>query len=789
MRVQHRTIYLVDFNEVVYPLAVMLKEEERGTFDLSLSGVEPQEPVVRCLGETIRNGRKLIMSSGLVFLALMVSRAEEPKAGSSNWAFQPPQAAVLPEVENTDWPQSPIDFFTLSKLKKVGLTPVADAGRGTLVRRLYFDLVGLPPTPNQVQAFLNDPAPDAVAKLVDELLASPRFGELWGRHWLDVVRFAESSGKEFNFSYPHAWPYRDYVIGALNADKPYDQFIREQVAGDLLLGAPDESAKDSEDRVVATSLLSFGTKRHNSSGMAYRMEIVDDQIDVTTRAFLAITVSCAKCHDHKFDPIPTKDYYALAGIFLSTEPLYGTIKQKYSNNPTDLLPIGRNGADLHAAAEAHEKKVEAAKKSGDEKKAELTKAEEAKKDAPTKGIAKSEDAAPEAASSPPAEAETPENAGEPEEASEAMIARLKGELAPFEAAVKELEKNRPPRPPYAMSARDRADPADTKIAIRGELSQPGELASRGFLTAIPIPEVPAIDPKQSGRLQLANWMASRHNPLPARVMVNRIWHHLFGRGLVESVDNFGATGTPPSHQELLDTLAVEFMDDGWSIKQTIRKIVLSRTYQLSSATHEQGEEIDPENRLLWRSVPRRLPVEAIRDAILAVSGQLDIEPPGGSTVTGLGDQLVRGVDTEKLQPPSNHRSVYLPVIRDYAPEMFDRFDFPSSSLVSGKRAVTEVPSQALFLRNSKFVAEQAGHAARRLLADPAADNDASRVDLAMRWVFSRAATVAEQEGALALLALTRDTEAEIEGRNESAWSTLFLSLFSTAEFRYLVDIE
>jgi hypothetical protein len=771
----------------------MLKEEKIAPSDLPLSGAERQEPVVRRPGDVIRRGHSLILSSCLALLALTTSRAEDRKSDSNNWAFQPPQAAVIPEVENAHWPRSPIDFFTLSKLEEVGLTPVADAGRTTLVRRLYFDLIGLPPPPDQVQAFLDDPAPGSLVRLVDELLDSPRFGERWGRHWLDVVRFAESSGKEFNFSYPHAWPYRDYVIGALNADKRYDQFIREQVAGDLLPGVSNESNKDREDRLVATSLLSFGTKRHNSSGMPYRMEIVDDQIDVTTRAFLAITVSCAKCHDHKFDPIPTKDYYALAGIFLSTEPLYGTIKQKYSNNPTDLLPLGRNGADLHAAAAAHEKKIDAAKKSRDEKKAELTKTEEAKKEAekaePTKEIAESEVIASEAGASPPAEAKTPEKATEPKEAPEAIIAKLKGELAPLETAVTELEKNRPPRPPYAMSARDRSDPADTKIAIRGELSQPGELAPRGFLTAIPIADAPAIDPKQSGRLQLANWMASRDNPLPARVMVNRIWHHLFGRGLVESVDNFGVTGTPPSHQELLDTLAVEFMDGGWSIKQTIRKIVLSRTYQLSCATDEKAEAIDPENRLLWHSVPRRLPVEAIRDAILAVSGQLDLETPVGSTVTALGDTLVRGVDTGKLQPPSNHRSVYLPVIRDYAPEMFDRFDFPSSSLVSGKRAVTEVPSQALFLRNSKFVAEQAKHAARRLLADQSADNDAGKIDLAMRWVFSREATVAEQEGAHALLALTRDAEAEIEDRDESAWSTLFLSLFSTAEFRYLVDIE
>jgi hypothetical protein len=461
--------------------------------------------------------------------------------------------------------------------------------------------------------------------------------------------------------------------------------------------------------------------------------------------------------------------------------MYGTIKQKYSNNPTDLLPIGPNGAELHAAAEAYENKIDQAKKLRDEKKTELTKAEEAAKKSPPKEIAKS--------NVKETEAGAPEKPGEAEETAETKIARLKEELAPLETALAELEKNRPPRPSYAMSVRDRPEPADTKIAIRGELGQPGEIAPRGFPSAIPVPDVPAIDPKQSGRLQLAHWMASRNNPLPARVMVNRIWHHLFGRGLVESVDNFGATGTPPSHQELLDTLAVEFMNEGWSPKRIIRKIVLSRTYQLSCTNNELGQEIDPENRLLWRSSPRRLQAEAIRDAILAVSGQLDIEPPVGSTVTSLGDQLVRGVDTAKLQPPSNHRSVYLPVIRDYASELFDRFDFPSSSLVSGKRAVTEVPSQALFLRNSKFVTEQATHAAKRLLADSSAKNDTGRIDLAMSWTFSRRATAEEKKGALALIALEQNPEAKIEDRDERAWSSLFLSLFSTAEFRYLVDIE
>ena len=706
----------------------------------------------------------------------------------SHWAFQPPQIHEPPTVQNTAWPRTKIDAFTLAKQEALGLKPVADATRATLIRRLYFDLIGLPPTPAQVQAFVDNPSSDADVKLVNRLLASPRFGERWARHWFDVVRFAESSGKEFNFTYPHAWPYRDYVIDAFNADKSYDRFVCEQIAGDLLPDDPYGTYEDREDRLVATSMLSFGAKRHNSGGTGFRMEIVDDQIDVTCKAILGVTVACAKCHDHKFDPIPTKDYYSIAGIFLSTEPLYGTIKQKYSNSPTELIPIGPNGIAMHAAAEEYEKMINGIKTPWNAKKAELTAAEAAKTAADTK-IADAKKAVEAAKEGDTAPAEALKKAQAELATANANIAKFKAELPPLEAAVKALEKGRPPRPPYAMSARDRPSPADTKVAIRGDLGQPGEDAPRGFLTALATPDVPTIDPKQSGRLQLAKWMTSRYNPLPARVVVNRIWHHLFGRGIVESVDNFGLMGTPPSHQELLDTLAVEFMEEGWSIKDSIRKIVLSRTYQLSCATSKQNQQIDPENRYLWCSKTRRLPAEIIRDAILAISGQLDIKRPVGSPVTALGDQMVRGVDTKKLQPPSNHRSVYLPVVRDYLPDMFDRFDFPSPSLVSGKRAVTNVPAQSLFLRNSEFVTQQADHAAKRLLANKSATDDAARVDLAMRWVFARAASEEEKQAALKLLEPILKSETEIKDRDAKAWAALFQSLFATAEFRYLVDVQ
>ena len=754
--------------------------------------------------------------------AAPTEKEQRLEAGKKHWAFQPPQAVEPPQVKLTDWPRDAmIDRFVLSAIEVHGLKPVGDANRRTLVRRVYFDLVGLPPSPEEVSAFMADESPDALAKLIDRLLDSPRFGERWGRHWLDVVRFAESSGMEFNFSYPHAWPYRNYVIDALNQDKPYDLFLREQIAGDLMPSSPEESPEAAEARRIAPSMLAFGPKRHNSGGMGFRMDVVDDQINTVTRAMLAMTVSCARCHDHKFDPVPTADYYALAGIFLSTEPLYGTIKQKYSNNPTALLPIGPNAVALHKAAEDHEKKLQETEKTLAAKQEELKKATEAEKVATTKKAevekliattvaAQAEETAKpdetaksdktekpdEAAKPDAAAAETPAKpmpqeelkavVAQLQEATEA-IASLKAAMPPLEAQVADLKKSRPARPQYAMTVRDRAKPADTTIAVRGNFSEKGAVVPRGFLSVVQIENPPKITADHSGRLELAGWIASPNNPLTARVMVNRIWHHLFGRGLVPTVDNFGVIGKQPSHPKLLDALALRFTNDGWSVKRMIRAMMLSRAYQLSSTPNAANLKVDPGNRLLWRATPRRLEAETIRDAVLAVSGQLQLERPVGSTVTPLGDKLVRGIPTEKIQPPSNHRSVYLPIVRDYVPELFDLFDFPSPSLVSGRRSVTNVPSQALYLRNSKFIAEQAKHAAKRLLASPQATDDAARADLSMQWALARSPSDAENAGAMKLIEQVRQTNSENEDRDVNAWAAWFQTLFMTAEFRFLVD--
>ncbi len=838
-------------------------------------------------------------------------RLEDAK---QHWSFIPPQAVEPPAVKETGWPRDPlIDNFVLSRMEAAGLKPTMDANRRTLVRRIYFDLIGLPPSSQDVEAFVADESLQAVENLVDRLLASPQFGERWGRYWLDVVRFAESSGMEFNFTYPHAWPYRNYTIDALNADKPFDVFLREQIAGDLLPAEEDESPEATQARRVAPSMLSFGPKRHNSGGVEFQMDIADDQIDAVFKSSMAMTVSCARCHDHKFDPIPTADYYALAGIFLSTEPLYGTIKQKYSNNPTDLLPIGKDAEAMHAAVVAYDKQFSEAEAAVAAKKKELTEATEAETLAAKEKTEAEEllaaitariaaartEAEAEAVADPDSAPETEEKAdteseaepepkpednsenkadgetaaktaaetektaeGEGETASEGAesdavgadaagkeantkleqavaklaevttrVAALKAEVPKLEIAVAELKDKRPPAPQYAMTARDRAKPADTKIAIRGAFNNRGDVVPRGFLSAVNVPNAPTIDPAHSGRLELAQWITSPDNPLTARVMVNRIWSHLFGRGIVQTVDNFGVLGKPPTHPQLLDALALRFIEEGWSVKKMLRAIILSRSYQLSSHLDENNMKADPDNRLLWRQTPRRLEAEAIRDAILAVSGQLDLQRPEASTVTGLGDKLARSIPLEKIQPPSRHRSVYLPIVRDYVPELFDLFDFPSPSLVTGQRSVTNVPSQALYLRNSSFAAEQARHAAERLLASADATDDPQRVALAMQWTLGRAPSESETTTALQLIAevkqasaikeqqaaaaakaakeaetpkegaepkaaeetkadgVSSDTGSSGDSGSVDAWSAWFLTLFTTAEFRYLVDIE
>ena len=517
--------------------------------------------LMRCLSATT------ICSLGLT--PCLADMSKTVGEGGDRWFLEPVCRVELPDVEAPNWPRREIDYFVLAQLDSAGLVPVRDAGPRTLLRRIYFDLIGLPPSPEEIHTFLADESADRFERLVDRLLESPQFGERWGRHWLDVVRFAESSGKEFNFSYPHAWPYRDYVIDSLNADKPYDQFIREQLAGDLLHGnRPPEQQND--ELLIATGFLAIGPKRHNNGQRGFDADVVDELIDVTMRSVLGLTVACARCHDHKFDPISSHDYYALAGIFASTSPLYGTIAQKYSNHPTDLVAIGPHAQQRHAAAQEHDVKV---KEAADQLSQEQEKLKQAQEQ--LKPPAENSEQQPPTGDTDPTEVPA---SGE----KETEIAALKAQVAELEKAVEDLKASAPPRPGYTVSARDQAKPVNAKIAIRGNPGNLGEEVPRGYLHCVRLDSVPPPSAEQSGRLELAQWMTSRDNPLTARVMVNRIWRHLFGAGLVRSVDDFGQLGTPPSHPELLDWLASEFMSEDWSVKHMIRTIVLSRSYRLSS---------------------------------------------------------------------------------------------------------------------------------------------------------------------------------------------------------------
>ncbi len=522
-----------------------------------------------------------------------------------HWAWQPVKQVAAPAVKSTAWPRGDIDHFILASLEAKGLHPVGDADRVTLIRRVSFDLTGLPPTPAETQAFVSDPSGNAFEKVVDRLLASPGFGERWGRHWLDVARYAESTGSSRNVPYTYAWRYRDYVIDAFNEDKPYDRFLTEQLAGDLL---PASNAAQHDEQLIATGFLALGIKDLNEKDrLKYTMDNVDEQIDVTSRAMLGMTVSCARCHDHKFDPIPTTDYYALAGIFRSTEILAGVHGRKGGGGkdyeaPNLLIhldnraaPVGlpspmasRPAADPSAAnassIAALSAKVE---KATDELRS--IRAEMLAQGGNIGG------AAAKAEFRPRLVAKRQEIAS----LNEQLTAIKKGAGKGASAAVNMAA---PAAGRLAVGVRDAA-PIDAQICIHGDTDNLGPEVPRGLLNLFQGPSQPSIDSAHSGRLELAEWITSPRNPLTGRVMVNRIWLHLFGNGLVRTADNFGTTGEAPSHPELLDYLATHFESDGWSVKRTIRSIVLSHAYQLASTYDPADAMADPGDRMIWRMSP------------------------------------------------------------------------------------------------------------------------------------------------------------------------------------------
>ncbi len=822
------------------------------------------------------------------------------EAGRRHWSYQPLRRPDIPQVQNPNWPVGSIDRFVLAGLEAKGLRPVDDATRLILIRRVYFDLIGLPPTPEEIDEFFTDPHADAYERLVERLLASPQFGERWGRHWLDVVRYAESLTLR-GFIMPEAWRYRDYVIESFNADRPYDQFLREQVAGDLL---PAATLSEKQRQNVATTFLVLGnTNLEEQDKVQLRMDVVDEQLDVITKGFLAQTVTCARCHDHKFDPIPTRDYYALAGILRNAKSLEHANVSKWLELPLPLesnlenqfqqheslvaelqtrIKVAKDLAKTLAAAagtnagavvdivaakdlpgivvdDAQAKKVGEWKLSqfskryiGDGYLHDLdgdkgTKTLTFQPDLPKAGIYevrlayspggnRASDAPVTVFSAdgektvqinekltPPIDGRfvslgqfrfeqngqgfvivanegtqghviadavqfIPADAGDtnaqvPPKAAESVpiastaaaqaIKRQGDEIKRLEKVLANITTKGPQRPRF-MSVKEEEKLEDCAVHIRGTVHNLGDKVPRGFLSVVSTGTIPPLPANQSGRRELGDWLANRENPLPARVMANRVWHWLLGSGIVRTTDNFGITGEAPSNPALLDHLATEFIAQGWSVKSLVRQIVLSRTYQLSSEATAALIKDDPENRLLGRAHRRRQDAECLLDTILSVSGSLDLQS-GGSTIKP-GTSADFG-----YQFAITRRAVYWPILRNALPELFEVFDFPDPSMVFGRRNTSTVAPQALFLMNSPLVHEQSRLTALRLLKDHPGD-DVGRVDLAFRRLLGRLPTAAERTTALEYVQPDALPPSETP---EQRWGQLVQALFGTLDFRYV----
>ncbi|MDR3634570.1 MAG: PSD1 and planctomycete cytochrome C domain-containing protein [Isosphaeraceae bacterium] len=674
---------------------------------------------------------------GAPWLASAVVSAPAPTADAPRewdksvrefWAFQPLRAPSVPRVVASSWARSPIDHFVLAKLEGAKLRPAAPADKRTLLRRATLDLLGLPPTPAEIEAFLHDEAPGAFERVVDRLLASPRYGERWGRHWLDVARYADSNGMDDNLAYSDAWRYRDYVIAAFNADKPFNRFLEEQLAGDLL--AEDDPAH-RDALIVATGFLALGPKMlAEDDPVKQQMDIVDEQLDTTSRVFLGLTLGCARCHDHKFDPLPMTDYYALAGIFKSTRTML-TYRVDSKWNATGLGPAQQalRLEDIEQIIDRHDNAL--------------------------------------------VNGNTNRMSAEERAARTKLLEDAKAEYAAL---------------PKAMAVAE-GTVGDLQVFLRGNHLTRGPLVPRRFPTILAGDEQPSLSPATSGRLELARWLTSERNPLTARVLVNRVWRWHFGQGLVRSVDNFGKLGQPPSHPELLDWLANQLIQDGWSIKALHKRIMLSQTYQMSTAWNEQAAQLDPENRLLWRMPRSRLDAEALRDSLLAVAGLLDLAI-GGPSVAAVPFQnlTATGVASRPELYQSQRRSVYLPVLRSAVYDQFQAFDFPDPAVSNGDRVATTVASQALFMMNGPIMRTAPAHLAEVLLGTPSA-TDHDRMQEASLRIFGRPAAadeLVEWSAFLARYQAAQSLAAESpEKRRHLAWQGLCRALLSSNEFIYV----
>lgn len=667
----------------------------------------------------------------------------------NHWSFQKPQWPAIPVVAG-EGAENPIDLFIAERLKENGIAPAASADKRTLLRRLTFDLTGLPPSPEELQAFLEDDSPDAYERQVDRLLASSSYGERWGRHWLDVARYADSNGLDENIAHGNAWRYRDYVVAAFNQDMPFDRFTVEQLAGDLL---PAEEPARRHQHLIATGFISIGPKvlaEVNEAKM--RMDIVDEQVDTVGRVFLGMTLGCARCHDHKFDPIATADYYGLAGIFKSTRTMDTYVK----------------------VAKWHENVLES----------EATKSAQAaydlqlmqKKEALAASIAKANE-----------QAKNTVEAGKPvpENLEPLFTETAKGEIAKLKEELAAIEKS-PPEHPSAMGVIEDAT-TDLAIHVRGNPQRLGEVIPRRIPPVVRGPHSPMFTGSESGRRQLAEWLVDANHPLTARVLANRLWRWHFGKGLVASVDNFGILGEMPSHPELLDWMALRLVSDGWSVKKMHRLMLCSQTYRRSAQVSAEGIAADPDNRWWGRMRVRRLAAEEIRDSLLAVGGELDQTMGGSQLKVKNRGYLFDHTSIDLTDYRSARRSIYLPVIRNNVYDMFQLMDFPDPAVTMGDRATTTVAPQALMMLNSDFVMQMGDGLAKQL--ESFSPDTSARMKRAYQMAYGREPAPEElkqsEQFLQQLLQSLASSEPDEAKRSQRAWGIVCHTLIASNEFLYL----
>jgi mono/diheme cytochrome c family protein len=649
-----------------------------------------------------------------------------------HWAFVPPTRHDPPAVEDAAWISNPIDAFVLSKLESARLKPAAPADKRTLVRRAYFNLIGLPPTNEQLERFVQDTTPDARERLIDELLGSPHYGEHWARHWLDIVRYAETNSFERDGPKPNAWKYRDYVIRSLNEDKPYDQFLREQLAGDEL----DEV---TEDAIIATGYYRLGIwDDEPADPVQAKFDEWDDIISTTSQAMLGLTVGCARCHDHKIDPIPQADYYGLLAFFADVT-IYGERGDEETNSQWHL--------------------------SSPEEIAQRRKLREKEREIEREKVSMEEVGIKRMPAADQRRSETPEREVLLEEKLNRYLNPSEWQL--YRKTVDRLEQARneirelpPPKAALAL-ARCEPHPPPTHIMARGNPHAPGDEVRPHFpvLFGDAAPEIPpaAKGARSAGRRRvLADWIASPENMLTARVIVNRVWQHHFGRGIVRSPNNFGELGTPPTHPELLDWLALWLVEHDWKLKPLHRLIMTSSAYQMSSSGNEQALAADPTNDLFWRFEMRRLSAEEIRDATLVVTGKLNIKSYGPSFFPNLSRDVLAtqsrpGEGWGESSPEEEaRRSVYIYIKRSMVPPLLTAFDFPDVDTSCEARFITTQPGQALTLLNGEFANEQAGRLAERVVAETGAE-PRRQISRALELVLNRAAAPEEIDEGLELV--------------------------------------